>query len=226
MISVTYSGTHFYRVTDIDGTVSQYNYDSRGLLIRAKSPDNSGTGIAYNDLRPWRVKKLTAYGTDQAEGRTLSFSYGYNSTTFTDRDGNSVTYRFDSRGNLRHMQDGFGRAASALYEERGTRRDLLSDMTKLQAPAVQMLKDCLALDTTTASPWAKNGEGTIAVCSIISSDQYRPGSVGNALTITSSGTAGYGGCHLFPGPPSCEGHRMGRLCPAGAGQHGKPRQPG
>src|SRR5699024_7735232 len=95
---------------------------------------------SYYGTQPYRVKKITEYG-GSTEGNSLTLTYGYNSTKFTDNKNRSEIYRFNNSGNLLHIHDGFGHAASAKYNRAGNHVTRLENTTKLQANVVQLLKD-------------------------------------------------------------------------------------
>ena len=60
---------------------------------------------------------------------------------FTDRKNRSEIFRFDNSGNLLHVHDGFGHAASARYSKDKNYTNRLQNETKLQSNIIQLLKD-------------------------------------------------------------------------------------
>ena len=136
----TYSGGNLMQITDIDGEVMTYAYDGRHMLTSIRNIDGYSVRYAYYGTNPYRVRTITEYGGSQA-GESLTLTYGYNSTKFTDNKNRSEIYRFNNNGNLLHIHDGFGRAASGKYNRSGNHVNRLENATKLQTNVVQLLKD-------------------------------------------------------------------------------------
>lgn len=149
----SYSGGRLVEITDIDGKKISYGYDSRGMLAAVTDIDGYNVKYGYYGTLPYRVKKITEYA-GTTEGNSLTLSYGYNSTKFTDNKNRSEICRFNNSGNLLHIHDGFGHAASAKYNRSGNHVNCLENTTKLQSNVVQYLKDPIIQA-------AKTGWGTI-----------------------------------------------------------------
>ncbi|MDO4337443.1 MAG: RHS repeat-associated core domain-containing protein [Eubacteriales bacterium] len=135
-----YTSGNLTSITDTDGEKVVYTYDSRNMLASAANVDGYTVKYSYYGTNPYRVKKITeSAGT--AEGNSLTLTYGYNSTKFTDNKKRSEIHRFDDFGNLVHIHDGFGHAASGKYSGEENHAYRLENETKLQANVVQLLKD-------------------------------------------------------------------------------------
>ena len=89
-----------------DSSVSRFFYDSSNMLTTVEQggfengnyKKTSSVEFTYNNNR--QVTKITEYGSDNTEGKYLNIKYGDDNTTvFTDRQGRSVTYTFDDKGN-------------------------------------------------------------------------------------------------------------------------------
>ncbi|MDO5809310.1 MAG: RHS repeat-associated core domain-containing protein [Lachnospiraceae bacterium] len=91
-------------VTDPDGKKSTYAYDSKKLLTSVKNFDGYELRYTYDTRNPYRVKKIAEYAGETA-GKSLSLTYGYNSTKFTDNKNRSEIYRFNNSGNLREERE-------------------------------------------------------------------------------------------------------------------------
>ena len=127
-------------VTDPDGKKSTYAYDSKKLLTSVKNFDGYELRYTYDTKNPYRVKKIAEYAGETA-GKSLSLTYGYNSTKFTDNKGRKEIYRFDNNGTLTHIHDGYGHALGARFNRSGSHVNCLENTTKLQSNIVQLLKD-------------------------------------------------------------------------------------
>ena len=151
-------------ITDIDGKRVSYIYDSRHMLTDAADIDGYHVKYEYYGTSPYRVKKITEYA-GTTEGNSLTLTYGYNSTKFTDNKNRVEICRFNNSGNLLHIHDGFGHAASAKYNRSGNHVNCLENATKLQTSVVQLLKDPIIQAAKTG--WNKyigtGGAGSITI---------------------------------------------------------------
>ncbi len=156
--------TDLTSVTDIDGAKVTYTFDSRGNLASAANADGYQVKYAYYNTAPYRVKTITEYGGSTA-GNSLALVYGYNSTKFTDNKGRTEIRRFNNSGNLIHIHDGFGHAASGKYDTGGSHVNRLENETKLQSNIVQLLKDPIIQAKTIGwfSKVGKEGAGSATV---------------------------------------------------------------
>ncbi len=151
-------------ITDPDGEEVSYVYTSRRLLAGAQNADGYKVKYTYYSTMPYRVHTITEYG-GETEGNKLTLTYGYNSTKFTDRKNRSIIYRFDHKGNLLHIHDGFGHAASSKYSRDTNYWNRLESETNLQSNVIQLLKDPIIQEkkcgwTSRISP-AEAGTATI-----------------------------------------------------------------
>lgn len=160
----SYSGGNLVGITDIDGKRVSYIYDSRHMLTDAADIDGYHVKYEYYGTSPYRVKKITEYA-GTTEGNSLTLIYGYNSTKFTDNKNRVEICRFNNSGNLLHIHDGFGHAASAKYNRSGNHVNCLENATKLQTSVVQLLKDPIIQAAKTG--WNKyigtGGAGSITI---------------------------------------------------------------
>ena len=160
----SYSGGNLVGITDIDGKRVSYIYDSRHMLTDAADIDGYHVKYGYYGTSPYRVKKITEYA-GTTEGNSLTLTYGYNSTKFTDNKNRVEICRFNNSGNLLHIHDGFGHAASAKYNRSGNHVNCLENATKLQTSVVQLLKDPIIQAAKTG--WNKyigtGGAGSISI---------------------------------------------------------------
>lgn len=136
----TYGSGNLAGITDIDGEKVKYVYNGNHMLTEVHNIDGYSVKYGYYGTKPYRVKSITEYAGTQ-KGNSLSLTYGYNSTKFTDNKKRSEIYRFNNSGNLIHIHDGFGHAASGKYNRSGNHVNCLENATKLQTNVVQLLKD-------------------------------------------------------------------------------------
>ena len=138
--SFAYTDGKLTTVTDPDGKKSTYAYDTRKMLTSVNNFDGYELRYTYDTRNPYRVKKIAEYAGEMA-GKSLSLTYGYNSTKFTDNKGRKEIYRFDNNGTLTHIHDGYGHALGARFNRSGSHVNCLENTTKLQSNIVQLLKD-------------------------------------------------------------------------------------
>ena len=186
----SYKSGNLTTITDIDGEKMSYVYDENHMLTEVKDIDGYSMKYLYYSTNPHRVRKITEYG-GTVEGNSLSLSYGYNSTKFTDNKKRSEICRFNNNGNLIHIQDGFGHAASGKYGTEKTKMNCLTSATKLQTNVVQLLKDPIIQAQTLGWKEVKGG-GFTGTLSINTKLKYCK--VGDrSLRADASDTAGSGG---------------------------------
>ena len=159
-----YSGGNLVTITDVDGEKVSCTFDSRHMLTSLTDIDGYSVKYTYYGTNPYRVRTITEYAGSTA-GNSLTLTYGYNSTRFTDNKNRSEICRFNNSGNLLHIHDGFGHAASAKYNRSGNHVNCLENTTKLQTNVVQLLKDPVIQAAKTG--WNKytgaGGAGTISI---------------------------------------------------------------
>ena len=107
------------------------------MLTSLTDVDGYRVNYEYYTSSPYRVKRITEFG-GNVKGNSLTLTYGYNSTKFTDNKKRSEIYRFNNSGNLLHIHDGFGHAASARFNTSGNHVNCLENATKLQTNVVQL----------------------------------------------------------------------------------------
>lgn len=159
-----YSGGNLVGITDIDGEKVKYVYNENHMLTEVHNIDGYSVKYGYYGTKPYRVKSITEYAGTQ-KGNNLSLTYGYNSTKFTDNKKRSEIYRFNNSGNLIHIHDGFGHAASGKYNRSGNHVNCLENATKLQTNVVQLLKDPIIQAATCGwkTETSSDGSGNTAI---------------------------------------------------------------
>ena len=187
--SFTYTDGKLTAITDVDGEKVTYAYNSRKMLTSAKNIDGYELRYSYSPKSPYRVSGIAEYA-DGAAGNSLALTYGYNSTKYKDNKGRAEIYRFNNNGNLIHIHDGFGHAASGKYNRSGNHVNCLENETKLQSNVVQLLKDPMIQAKTCG--WKSSVPGASQVtCTINTNASYAKLGT-RSLCITGADTAGSG----------------------------------
>ena len=113
-INITYNND-ITITSDYETTKLEYNNDILEKIITKKGTyqikynnkiitkifDVNGLsfGLEYFDVIPYKVKKVTHYGLNNAIGEYLNFEYGFCVTRIIDNNGKYITYTFNNRGN-------------------------------------------------------------------------------------------------------------------------------
>lgn len=183
-----YNNGDLVKIIDIDKETVNYTYDKNHMLTSLTDVDGYRVNYEYYTSSPYRVKRITEFG-GNVKGNSLTLTYGYNSTKFTDNKKRSEIYRFNNSGNLLHIHDGFGHAASARFNTSGNHVNCLENATKLQTNVVQLLKDPIIQAKTLG--WKKNvSEEASGTASVNTDSKYCK--VGTrSLKLESTKTSGY-----------------------------------
>ena len=101
------SNGNLISVTDVNGGITKFTYDANHLMLTITDPNGGVLTSIYDSSS--RVTSQT-----DAMGRTTTFSYGTNSTTITDPNGN-VTVDNYQRALLASETKGFGTSQAATW---------------------------------------------------------------------------------------------------------------
>ena len=108
----SYSGGNLVGIIDIDGKRVSYIYDSRHMLTDAADIDGYHVKYEYYGTSPYRVKKITEYA-GTTEGKQSDPDLWLQQYKIYRQQKHVEICRFNNSGNLLHIHDGFGHAASA-----------------------------------------------------------------------------------------------------------------
>ena len=190
-ISLGYSGEDMIRITDIDKVEAEYSYDSSHRLTEVRNKtDNYKLRYSYSGTGAHRVRKIEEFAGETA-GDSLSITYGYNSTKYVDGKEKTEIYRFNNSGNLLHVHDGFGHAASAKFNKQGNQVNRLENETKLQDNIVQLLRDPI-MEEIKDSPWYSSVCAGNIVTAARNADAQHCEVGTHSLKLTSTKESGYG----------------------------------
>ena len=111
--------------TDPQGGVTSYTYDQNRNTTSRTDPDNSATTYTYD-----AIGNMTS--TTDALGQTTSYTYNSfgQATSITDPQGSTTTSSYDEKGNLTSTADAAGATTSYEYDNQG-------HVTKVTNPAGQ-----------------------------------------------------------------------------------------
>ena len=140
MTAFGYTNGFLTSVTDPDGAVSRYTYDTgKSLMLTAKDPYGYQVQYAYGSIAPYRVSKVTEYA-GSTEGQSLALAYGHNRTSFTDNKGRKEVYLFDHAGRIVSVRNDAGYGASWQYLDTTKYKNRLSAATDLRFVSPQYLR--------------------------------------------------------------------------------------
>lgn len=190
-ISLDYKGEDMTRITDIDGARADYTYDGSHRLTEVwNRVDDYKLRYSYSGTGAHRVRKIEERAGETA-GDSLSITYGYNSTKYVDGKEKTEIYRFNNSGNLLHVHDGFGHAASAKFNKQGNQVNRLENETKLQDNIVQLLRDPI-MEEIKDSPWYSSVCAGNIVTAARNADAQHCEVGAHSLKLTSTKESGYG----------------------------------
>ena len=190
-ISLDYKGEDMTRITDIDGARADYTYDGSHRLTEVwNRVDDYKLRYSYSGTGAHRVRKIEERAGETA-GDSLSITYGYNSTKYVDGKEKTEIYRFNNSGNLLHVHDGFGHAASAKFNKQGNQVNRLENETKLQDNIVQLLRDPI-MEEIKDSPWYSSVCAGNIVTAARNADAQHCEVGTHSLKLTSTKESGYG----------------------------------
>jgi len=95
--SYQYSSNQLIGITYPDSLKTGYTYTNK-LLTKIKNIDNSSITYEYYNVSPYRIKKVTEYGSNNTLGNSITITYGSTTTTFKDNKGNVESYVFNNLG--------------------------------------------------------------------------------------------------------------------------------
>ncbi|MCD2347840.1 DNRLRE domain-containing protein, partial [Clostridium guangxiense] len=157
-----YTGTDLTNIIYPDGNKTTYTYDSNHNLISAANYDGLKLTYSYYTVAPYRVKQVTQTGADGTGGGSLSISYGFNDTSFTDAKNRTEIYQFNNSGNTMCITDGDGNAQAYQYTtDNAKSTNKLSLDSKLQKSNKSYLKNSSA--EVSNSYWTFGYTGASAV---------------------------------------------------------------
>ncbi|MCL2462198.1 MAG: DNRLRE domain-containing protein, partial [Defluviitaleaceae bacterium] len=133
----TNSATH-----DSDNTDSTFTYNSANCLTQAMNgADDYNLNYSYTtgtSVTPDRVSQVTEQS-GSAPGQHLSFDYGWNVTTVTDKQGRQTIYQFNNAGQAVSVRDPQGNAVFAAYNSAPQTTTQLSAVSKMQNSVINLL---------------------------------------------------------------------------------------
>lgn len=140
--SFGYNGVQLVKITYPDGKYSQFDYDTSNKLTTVLNHDNYKMIYSYTPGQPSRITKVSEYGTDGTLGQTLDLSYGYNTTTFTDKSNRKNIYQFNTLGHTTSIRDNEGNAEYyKYYEGDNSAKNKLKSTSRLQKTVMNYLKN-------------------------------------------------------------------------------------
>lgn len=190
--SFTYdSNNNLTQITKPDGTKVKLAYNSSKRLTSITDIDNSKISISYISKSPYRVSKLTEYGTSgSTEGEKLTWSYGAGETTITDRSGNSETMMFDYSGHTVCIRDGEGHAVFGGYgNTENSNKNSLVYQSDMQGTVTNYLKNS-DFEDSTSSPWINYLTGTGSL-TLDTTTKYGGNKSAKIFSETQAGNMGY-----------------------------------
>ncbi len=95
---LNYTNHQLTSIESING-VTTFQYNSNQIISSITDVTGLKTGYEYYEKIPYRMKKVTSYGLDNALGKSYTLKYSIYETTVTDNNGLLETIAFNSYGN-------------------------------------------------------------------------------------------------------------------------------
>ncbi len=96
-ITLTYENGCLVSLTNKEG-VTTFAYNEHHVLTKITDPNLKGVTYEYY-ASPYKMKKITELGLNDAIGNSLTFTYSFETTSVMDHKGRVNTYTFNHRGN-------------------------------------------------------------------------------------------------------------------------------
>lgn len=203
-LTISSSGNKIMRVTNPEGREKTFaifqgyltgiqDYDAKelslgytdGLLSTVENFDGYKMTYTYT-ANPTRVKTVKEY-TGTTARRTLSVEYGYNINKFTDERGRTESYLFNNAGQTVSIKNDEGYAQVQEYQEKGVSINKLSQVSKLQYTAPQLLKNPNVFDESMWTAYALEGSSATLNTNVEYTKQGK-----SSLKLESTNTTSYG----------------------------------
>ncbi len=85
-------------IMTLNGTTI-FNYNEKNIISSITDTNNTKITYEYYNEIPYRIKKVTQYGLNNAVGKYLTFEYGFNETSIKDNKNRTSRILFNSSGN-------------------------------------------------------------------------------------------------------------------------------
>ena len=154
-VAYAYTDGDLTGITYIDTQTCSFTY-SNHCLTQARNIDDYNLNYTYNSTAPYKVIRVDEKA-DTEEGLYLTFDYGWNCTTVTDKQGRKTVYQFDNNGQAVSVRDPEGHAVYAAYNTTDQTVTQISAVSKMQDTVFNLLKNH-SFETTASSgnPWTRS----------------------------------------------------------------------
>ena len=192
----TYTTGLLTKITYPDGKFTVFTYEQNNNMASAVNFDGNSIEFAYSSVIPFRITQLSEKNTSDASAiRTLSMTYGFNTTKFTDNKGRVNTYQFNDFGNTVGVKDQQGYAAFYKYNDGIAVPELkgkVSAASKLQKSILNYLQNH-SFELT--GPWIEGFEagatGSVAIDTVEKNYGKKSAKINNTNAV---------GAHLYSHP--------------------------
>lgn len=80
--------------------ITKFEYNENNIISKVTDVNGIKKTYEYYDQKPYKVKKVSEYGTEGTLGEYYEAIYGFDSTTITDSKGNAKNIIFNSQGSI------------------------------------------------------------------------------------------------------------------------------
>lgn len=97
--TLTYSNNKLSSITK-NNRSTLFTYDSNDVIASITDPTLLKISYEYYDKTPYKMRKVTQYGSDLSEGQSFTLEYGNEITNIVDNKSRNETHVFDTSGKL------------------------------------------------------------------------------------------------------------------------------
>lgn len=97
--TLSYLNNKLTSITCLLGT-TYFDYNEKNIVSKITDINGVKTTYEYYDQIPYKVKKVSQYGSENTLGEYFEVLYGFDSTTITDSKGNAKNIIFNSQGSI------------------------------------------------------------------------------------------------------------------------------
>lgn len=98
-VKLNYSNDKIISINSLIG-ITYFEYNENNIISKITDFTNLKIVYEYYEQKPYKIKKISEYGTENTLGKSYNITYGFDSTTITDSDGAAKNIIFNSQGSI------------------------------------------------------------------------------------------------------------------------------
>ena len=158
--SYSYSNSNLTQIGYSDNKTVAYTYDGNNCLTKATNIDNYNVNYSYTTAAPYRVLSANE-AAGSTEGQSISYHYGWGTTSITDNLNRITTYQFNNNGQPVSIRDPEGRAVFVAYNKAERTVTEISAVSKMQRTTLNRLTNH-GFESSSSSAWSRSSSSNAA----------------------------------------------------------------